>query len=84
MRNGTNPVQLTRSRAPAPQPKVVILPVLRETIRELPPPPTYAPPSNRQLPAPPPFPQRTMGCLPALLAMIGFAGGVWWLVGQFV
>jgi hypothetical protein len=85
MRNGSNPMQLARSRAPAPQPKVVVLPVLRETIRELPSPPTYSPPSIRQLPAPAPYPQRAMGCLPALLAMIGVGGcGIWWLLGQFV
>jgi hypothetical protein len=64
-----------------------VLPVVRETIRELPPPQRhpFLEPRARQLPAPPSYPQPTMGCLPALIAIFGIgSGGVWWLVNQFV
>jgi hypothetical protein len=79
----------TRSRAPAPTPRIVVLPVVRETIRELPPPRQipFIPPGVPQLPAPPRYqqPQPMTGCLPAFLAMVGIGGcGIWWIVGQFV
>jgi hypothetical protein len=69
-----------RSRAPGPNPQVVVLPVLRETIRELPPLRQQDPflPDRHQLPAPSRRPQATIGCLPAFLAMIGIGGGVVW------
>ena len=89
-RDGELPLTTTRSRPPAPAPTVVVLPVLRERIRELPPPLQANPflePGARQLPAPSRHQrtQPTMGCLPAFVAMVGVgAGGVWWLVSQFV
>jgi hypothetical protein len=82
-------VRTVKSKPPTPSPQIVILPVLRETIRELPPPRQipYIPPGVPQLPAPPRYqqPQPMTGYLPAFLAMIGIGGcGIWWLVGQFM
>jgi hypothetical protein len=76
----------TRSRPPASPPKVIVLPVVRETIRELPQPQgnPFIPP-GRQLPGPSRPAQAYAGCLPAFLAMIGVGGcGLCWLVSLFV
>ena len=88
-RDGTNPMTSARSRPPAPPSPVVVLPVVRETILELPPPQRnpFIPPGTRQLPASSrrQRPRPTTGCLPAFVAMVGIgAGGLWWLASQLV
>ncbi len=64
--------QSSRPPAPRPQPQVLILPVLREVIRDVTP---------NQLPAPAKTPPQPQGCAPAMLGMIGAGSAIgWWLI----